>query len=97
MLCCKYTINVYMWISEVLCADLPDDIQKNSTDYSFGSTVDMNCDAFGNTRIPGVPVGESLTVTCQANKTWTDWDDHENGCIGNYSRYWIILHVFSLC
>ena len=71
------------------CPSLPGDAVLSSMDTTYGSEVVMSCADSANERIPGVPVGASLTLTCEANRTWSGgWNGGENvteACVGKSS------------
>ena len=71
------------------CPSLPGDAVLSSMDTTYGSEVVMSCADSANERIPGAPVGASLTLTCEANRTWSGgWNGGENvteGCVGKSS------------
>lgn len=52
---------------------LPSDASLDNNANIYMSTVVMSC-AAATDRIDGVPVGQTLTLSCQANKTWDYWD-----------------------
>ena len=73
---------IFMSHTAVECPVLPTDASLDSTANTYQSTVVMSCTDMVNERIIGIPVGQALTLTCQANKTWDYWDDADTtACI----------------
>ena len=71
------------------CPSLPGDAVISSMDTTYGSEVVMSCADAANERIPGVPVGASLTLTCEANGTrsggWNGGENVTEACVGKSS------------
>ena len=79
---CIFNMKVLLFLAEVNCPALPEDAVPANSPHKYGDTVQMSCG--NNKRIPEVAVGDTLDVTCQANKTWDLFNvtKYLDGCIG---------------